>query len=256
MNMLAANRKSRLPLLFLLALPAIAADPVLVVDRGLPQTNLGMAAGTARSNLRLSVQADAFMGDDFTIGNAGEKWVVDSIRVWSVPGLGTPPALHLGDYFADTRLYFGAGPDVSPVVTAQLTAGTDETSSANVKVTDATANGAQMYDDFGTRLRIWQVDFQNLNLAAEGGTKYTFGVWGMGRNNPAHEGHTYLWFNHASNAALSGARQDGADGRILEFDAAGRYQGDLTTENNGWDKGADINVQVFAHRVKASSTQQ
>ncbi len=254
--MLVANRKSTLPLCFLLAVPAFAADSVMVVDRGLPQSNLGAIAGSARSNLRLSVQADAFMGDDFTIGKPGEKWVIDSIRVWTVPGLGTPPALHLGDYFADTRLYFGSGEDVSPVVTAQLTAGSDETSNANVKVTDAIANGAQLYDDFGKGLRIWQVDFQNLNLSAEGGTKYTFGVWGMGRSNPAREGHSYMWFNHASNAALSGSRQDGADGRIREFDGAGRYQGDLTTENNGWDKGADINVQVFAHRVKATSTER
>ena len=255
--MLAANRKSKLPLFLLVALPVFAADPVLVVDRGLPQTNLGTVAGTSRSNLRLSVQADAFMGDDFTIGASGEKWVIDSIRVWTVPGLGTPPALHLGDYYADTRLYFGGpGQDLSPVVTAQLTAGSDDTGNANVKVTEATAHGSQMYDDFGKGLRIWQVDFTNLNLSTDGGVKYTFGVWGMGRNNPAHDGHTFLWFNHASNAALSGAHQDGADGRILEFDAAGRYQGDLTTENNGWDKGADINVQVFAHRVAASSPQQ
>jgi hypothetical protein len=255
--MLVANRKSGLPLCFLLALPAFAADSVLVVDRGLPQSNLGAVAGSARSNVRLTVQADAFLGDDFTIGKAGEHWVIDGIRVWTVPGLGTPPALHLGDYFADTRLYFGSPEqDLSPVATAQLTAGTDETSSANVKVTDATANGTALYDDFGTGLRIWQVDFQNLNLTAEGGVKYSFGVWGMGRENPSHAGHTYVWFNHASNAALSGAKQDAADGRILEFDAAGRYQGDLTTENNGWDKGADINVQVFAHRVKTSSTQQ
>jgi hypothetical protein len=251
-TVLAANSKSRKTLCLLLAVPALAAQPALVVDRGLPQSNLNNAAGAARSNLRLSVQADAFMGDDFTIGTPGEQWVIDSIRVWSVPGLGSPPALYLGDYYQDSRLYFGgAGQDLSPVVTAKLTAGSNETSNPNVKITEATANGAQLYDDFGQGLRIWQVDFQNLNLTAEGGVKYSFGVWGMGRPSAAHGGKTYLWFNHASNAALSGAKQDGADGRILEFDASGRYRGDLTTENNDWDKPADINVQVFAHPVKA-----
>ncbi len=249
---MAANRKSMRTLCLLLAVPALAAQPDLVVDRGLPQSNLNNVAGAARSNLRLSLRADAFMGDDFTIGAPGEQWVIDSIRVWSVPGLGSPPALYLGDYYQDTRLYFGApGQDVSPVMTAQLTAGSNETGNPNVKITEATANGTLLYDDFGQSLRIWQVDFQNLNLTAEGGVKYAFGVWGMGRANAASEGRPYLWFNHASNAALSGAREDGADGRILEFDAAGRYKGDLTTENDDWDKPADINVQVFAHRVKA-----
>jgi hypothetical protein len=235
-----------------LAVPALAAQPDLVVDRGLPQSNLNNVAGAARSNVRLSLQADAFIGDDFTIGAPGEQWVIDCVRVWSVPGLGSPPALYLGDYYRDTRLYFGEpGQDLSPVVTAALTEGSDETGNPNVKITEATANGAQLYDNFGQGLRIWQVDFQNLNLRTEGGVKYAFGVWGMGRPSAAYEGKPYLWFNHASNAALSGARQDGADGRILEFDASGRYKGDLSTEDEDWDKSADINVQVFAHRVKA-----
>lgn len=250
--MLTAYCKSRMALCLLLAVPALAVEPALVVDRGLPQSNLNNAAGAARSNVRLSAQADVFMGDDFTIGAPGEKWVVDTIRVWSVPGWGAPPPLYLGDYYQDARLYFGGpGRDLSPVVTAKLTAGSDETVDPNVKITEATAHGAQFYDDFGQPLRIWQVDFQRLNLTAEGGVKYSFGVWGMGRPSAADAGKTYLWFNHASNAALSGARQDGADGRILEFDASGRYRSDLTMEGNGWDKPADINVQVFAHQAPA-----
>ena len=58
-----------------------------------------------------------------------------------------------------------------------------------------------------------------------------------------------MWYNQASNAALSGSRQDGADGAMLLFDAAGRSEDAFRAEDNGWDKSADIHVQVFAHRV-------
>jgi hypothetical protein len=59
-----------------------------------------------------------------------------------------------------------------------------------------------------------------------------------------------MWYNHASNAALSGARQDGADGQMLLFDAAGRAEGAFGADGHGWDKPSDINVQIFAHRVE------
>jgi hypothetical protein len=98
-------------------------------------------------------------------------------------------------------------------------------------------------------MRIWQIDFTNLNLNVAGGVRQRFGVWGAGREIPGSDGKTYVWFNHASNAALSGARQDGADGQMIEFDAAGRFENKFSAEGNGWDKPADVNVQVFAHRV-------
>ncbi len=232
----------------LMALPAFSADPALVVDRGLPQANLNNSSGAARSNVRWGWNDHGFLGDDFQIGAPGEKWVIDSIRTWAVPGVAGSTLPHLGDYYQDVRLHFGQS-DVTPVATAQLTEGSDDTSSANVQVTDASAGSTMLYDDFGTPLRVWQIDFNNLGLAVEGGHKYNFGVWGMGRPVADGEGKTFTWYNHASNAALSGKRQDGADGAMLLFDAAGRSEGVHKAEGNGWDKGADINVQVFAHRV-------
>ena len=83
-----------------------------------------------------------------------------------------------------------------------------------------------------------------------GGTKVPFGVFGMGRPIAGKEGKAHLWFNHGSNAALSGTRQDGADGVLLVFDGAGRADGTLRAEDKDWDKSSDINVQVFAHRVQ------
>jgi hypothetical protein len=248
--MLNTNRFSTVASFLLWVLPAVAADSVLVVDRGLPQSNLNNVSGSARSNVRWGGDNQGFVGDDFTIGATGERWVIDSIRTWTVPGYAETIAARLSDFFQDVRLYLGtASSDVSPVATAQLAEGSDEVSNPNIRISDATSNGALLYDDFGTPLRIWQIDFSNLNIAVRGGTRTRFGVWGMGRPIAGQDGKTYMWFNHGSNAALSGARQDGADGVMLVFDGAGRADGTLRAEDKDWDKPSDINVQVFAHRV-------
>ena len=237
-------------LLLALALPAVAADSILAVDRGLPQNNLNNASGSARSNVRWGWHDHGFLGDDFTIGAAGEHWVIDAIRTWAVPEHSETSAARLSDFYQDVRLYLGSSStDLTPVATAMLTDGNDEIENQSVRISEATRNGALLYDDFGSSLRIWQIDFTNLNIPVRGGSKTRFGVWGMGRAIPGQDGKTYMWYNHGSNAALSGNRQDGADGVMLLFDAAGRSEGAHKAEGNGWDKPSDINVQVFAHRV-------
>ena len=241
------NRVFLFPLWLVLVVPALPADRPLV-DRGLPQANLNNASGAVRSNVRWGWHDHGFLGDDFAIGAPGEKWVIDSIRTWVVPGTAEFKFPHLGDFYQDVRLHFGAV-DLTPLSTAQLSQGTDETSNADVTVSDAAATGALLYDDFGTPLRVWQVEFKSLNLAVDGGVKYRFGVWGNGRAIAGQEGKKFMWYNHASNAGLSGNRQDVADGLMLLFDAAGRFEGTFNAEGQGWDKPADINVQVFAHRV-------
>jgi hypothetical protein len=256
--MLTTTRVSTIAISFALSLPLLAADPQLVVDRGLPQSNLNDASGAARSNVRWAIPDDGFLGDDFTIGAPGEKWVIDSIRTWTVPGVRGKDPLHLGDFFQDVRLYFGGSAgDLSPLVTARLSEGTDRVAGAGVRISESSGAATPLYDDFGHSLRIWQVEFTGLNLPVDGGVKYRFGVWGIGRPIPGTDGKNYMWFNHASNAGLSGVPQDGSDGVILEFDASGRTSGDLNPQGNGWDKPADINVQVFAHRAAsvAANTQ-
>jgi hypothetical protein len=237
----------------LLTLPVFAADSRLVVDRGLPQSNLNNASGSARSNVRWGSDDQGFLGDDFTIGASGEYWVIDSIRTWSVPGSAATTRAYFGDYYQNVQLHFGHG-DVSPVATAQLTPGTNLTSSPDIRVSDASQNGTILYDDFGTPLPVWQIDFTNLNLQVDGGVRYSFGVSGGGRPVPGGDGKVFTWYNHASNAALSGTRQDGADGRMLVFDASGKAQDPKLVEGQGWDKNADINVQIFAHRVEKRAT--
>jgi hypothetical protein len=236
-----------------LAVPLFAQSE-LVVDRGLPKINLNNASGPVRSNVRWGNHEEGFLGDDFKIGAPGERWVIDSIRTWTVPGTQAHHPDHLGDAYQDVRLYFGsAAKDLTPVAAGGFAEGGDASDNTNIVATEATQNGEIAYDDFGASLRVWQLDFTGLNLTVKGGETYRFGVWGLGRAIPGEDGKKFMWYNHASNAALSGGKQDGADGTMLIFDGAGRFQERFQAKGAGWDKEADINVQVFAHRDTRSA---
>src|SRR5450759_1908637 len=120
-EMLKRTRCSSVASLLLCVLPAVAADSILAVDRGLPRNNLNNASGSARSNVRWAGDTQGFIGDDFTIGAPGERWVIDSIRSWTVPGYGDTIAARLSDFYQDVRLYLGpSSNDLTPVATAQL----------------------------------------------------------------------------------------------------------------------------------------
>jgi hypothetical protein len=247
------NLHASVAMLMLLALPAIAADSDLAVDRGLPQVNLNNVSVDSRANVRWTGLENGFVGDDFTIGAPGETWVIDAIRTWAVPQIPVTSTKHLGDLFQDVRLYFGSAAKTSltPIASTMLREGSDESEDARITIMDATKDGSVVpYDDFGTNLRIWQVAF-HLNMAVQGGVKYAFGVWGMGRAVPDKEDKIQPWFNLASNAPLSATRQDGADGTLLLFDGGGRFGGTFNSSGANWDKSSDINVQVLAHRVKS-----
>jgi hypothetical protein len=235
---------------FALAWPVLAASPALVVDRGMPQANVNGAAGY-RSNIRWSLNDSGFLGDDFTVGATGERWVIDTIRVWTVPGVnGTDPE-HLGDQYEDVRLYFGgAEGGLTPLVTGLLKAGGSQSTNSNILISDATLTGTVPYEDFGTNMRVWQIDFTQLSLNVEGGVKYRFGAWGLGRPSGRKAGATNAWFNAASNADFAGAKQDGADNQMLLFTSGGKFDGFYDGKGVGWDKSSDINVQVFAHRAQ------
>jgi len=239
-----------------IAVPLFAQSE-LVVDRGLPKINLNNGSGSVRSNVRWGQPHDeGFLGDDFKIGAPGERWVIDAIRTWTVPGTQTHHPDHLGDAFQDVRLYFGsAAKDLTPVIAGSFQEASDTNDNANIQATEATANGEIAYDDFGASLRVWQIDFRGLNLTVNGGGTYRFGVWGLGRQIPGEE-KGFTWYNHASNADLSGGRQDSADGAMLIFDGSGRFQQTFRAKGQGWDKDADINVQVFAHRVTSKETRR
>ena len=80
----------------------------LLVDRGLPRANWNDASGVAaRSNVRWTLYSQGFVGDDFTIGQPGERFVVNTLRMWAVPGAYQADPNTLGDVYQDIRLYLG-----------------------------------------------------------------------------------------------------------------------------------------------------
>lgn len=244
------NRPNSLAVLFLFALPASAANSVLVVDRGLPQANVNSASVDSRSNIRWSSEEHGFVGDDFTIGAPGETWVIDSIRTWAVPSMTVTSSRHLGDLYQDIRLYFGSSASaLTPIVATTLREGSDRPENSAVRITDLTQNGAAPYQESDRNLRVLQIEFTRLGQTVRGGSKYAFGVWGMGRAVPDQEGKIYPWFNLGANAALSGVQQDSADDTLLLFDGGGRFEETFNSNGKQWNKSSDLNVQVFAHRV-------
>ena len=236
-------------LTFFCLLPVFADDaPQLVFDRGLPTANLNNAGGDSnRSNVRWSLYAQGFVGDDFSIGQPGEKWVIDSIRTWTVPGVAGEDPIAMGSYFQDVRLYFGTEDGgLSPVRAGRLAADSNITDNAGISIREA---DTARYDEFGAMMRVYEIEFKELNTAVEGGKKYRFGAWGLGRDVPGQEGKAYSWFAYASNAQRSETRQDGADGRMLLFEPSGNFAGDWDSNSKAWNKSSDVNVQVFAHKV-------
>jgi len=231
---------------FALIAPVHAATPASpTVDRGLPTANLNNGAGSNRSNVAWSNGNDSITGDTFAVGSAGQTWVVTGIRTWNIGHTGNA----FGDEFSADTLYFGTS-GVAPVATGTVSAGSNTDSNPNITHTPVTYVGGSSYQATGgTYRQIWQNDFTNLNLAVDGGTTYYFAVDGISSN--------YAWFNHASNATLSGSAQQGADNKYVSWSKA-----DLNTPNvcdsngpingfcnGGWDKSSDINVQVFASQV-------
>lgn len=221
--------------IFFFAKPAFADS--LIFDRGLPNTHLNNDAGSERSNVAWSYgDNDHVSGDDFTLGTAGEKWVVTGIRTWGIGRLAT-----LSDEFTNIKLYAGTnGLTLLPGV---------------VIPTAVTYSNGQGYQSTSGEYRhIWQLDFTSLNWVIDGGTKYYFAVNGT----PTGNGYS-LWFNHASNAALSGTPQQGADNKWISWLLPSlpspiycNSSGGSGECDGGWDKTSDINVQVFAHKVPAN----
>ena len=134
-----------------LVLPLFAQSE-LVVDRGLPKINLNNNSGSARSNVRWGDTEERFLGDDFTIGAPGERWVIDAIRTWTVPGTAAHHPERLGDAFQDVRLYIGsAKKDLTPVAAGAFTEGSDANDNPSIVASEATQDGVITYDDFGAR---------------------------------------------------------------------------------------------------------
>jgi hypothetical protein len=217
-----------------LAISLQASAVTLLFDRGLPVDNLNNAAGANRSNVTWASESPTgFTGDTFKIGVLGETYLVDSLTVW---GAQVNP---LGDDINNIWLYVGkTGEPLAMLSTGTVTGNTN--SNANISHTYITYADSSIYEAQASSYPLCQTTFSGLNYTVQGGVEYKFGV----------KGDNYLWWNHASNAALSGSTQQYADNLYLDFDT-----NDLSLANpvdsfgNGWDKSSDINVQINGTQV-------
>jgi len=217
---------------------------VMVFDRGLPTSGINAPVSAARSNVAWADYtpydgSNWAIGDDFILGGAGTYDITD-LRVWIVGTDSQQPS-----YMWSDLTLFGGG-------TAPGSVNVLSPSSIVVnQVTSPTYTGSS-----GSTIEIWQVDFL-LNWTVTGGVTNTFFVGGTPTAaNIALYGTGVSPFLHASNAALSGSTQDGADNLYREISYSGLTVSSMDMANsngNGWDKSSDINVQVFAATPEPSA---
>jgi hypothetical protein len=225
----------------------VKAD-VLIFDRGLPTANLNNAAGADRSNVAWADYspyggANWAIGDDFNFGSTGTFQISD-LRVWIVATDSQP----LSDMWSDLTL-FGGGTDASEI--AALSTVSTSGSDPNVSITPVTyADGSSYQGTSGDYINIYQVDFLNLNWTVDGDTTYTFFIGGTPTSDNTSLYGGVSPFLSASNAALSGSTQQGADNlaREISYDGSNNVLSTDSWDSNAigiWDKSSDINVQVF-----------
>jgi hypothetical protein len=237
-----------------------AAPIIPFLLRPLPTANLNEAAGENRSNNSFSESDPTarYNGDVFGLpGNF--RWRIHAVRTWSVASvLGEA----LGQEFAEMSLYGRPRPDVMQVIATgspndffELDDPTlVKNSNPNITHRQVTYKNGSNYEGVGTPgvfYPLWEHTFTKLNWVVPGRTPIDFAVWGVGT---AQDDATLygFWFNHVSNRRLSGVPQLQAFNGIWIHDF-------LTPEATGfrrdvgeaglWDKGADMNIILFAQPI-------
>ena len=210
------------------------ASAALLVDRGLPTANLNNAAGANRSNVAWLFSGYTptdywLVGDSFK-NTSSQTWEINTIRLWSMKT-------------TDSASLWG-GVDGS---TIGVVSSSGVISSAPILY----AGGSTYQGSSGAYRDMYQIDFA-VNILLAPGQVYDFFFDGLSSDS----GYT-LPFVHASNAALSGSPQDGADNLMLAANVLGGIfvpAGTWTSLGNGWDKASDVNVQVSGQPVPEPGT--
>lgn len=213
---------------------AINANAALLVNRGLPTDNLNSGAGADRSNVAWAftqyTSPDYWLVGDTFKNTSSQTWSISTIRLWTV----------------------------GQTDTAILRGGIDGTTmgiaSSSYSISDATyAGGADYQGSSGDLISMHQLDFA-VNIILHAGETYDFFLDGSGAQDGIH-----VPFVHASNAALSGSPQQGADdsmlyANVINGNIDSGSVGAWTSLGNGWDKASDVNVQVYGAAVPEPST--
>lgn len=227
------------------------ANAALVIDRGLPTLNLNNGAGANRSNVAWDFgNPNTYVGDSLVL-SATNNIHIDHFRTWVVNGSAnnnadlTDDAAFLGDTYSSLVLNYGTSRNpLQQILSGNFATGSNNTDNSNISISrvqyTGTPNELDYQSSSGSYRQIFQIDWA-VNQFVSAGTEISFGVDGLGSNNP-------FWFNHASNAALSGSPQDASDNRSQVWTGT-NYLGFFDSNGNGWDKSSDINVQIFGTTV-------
>ncbi len=208
------------------------ANADLLVDRGLPTDNLNNAAGANRSNVAWVfggyTSADYWLVGDSITNTSSQTWSIDTIRLWTIGSTSTA-ALWGGIEGSNMGLL----------------------SSSSIISSALYANSATYQGYSGGSVNLYQVDF-NVNILLAAGETFDFFLDGTGSSYTVP-------FAHASNAALSGSLQEGADDLMLWANIVNgsldlTSVGTWSSLGNGWDKASDVNVQVFGSAVPEPAT--
>lgn len=204
----------------------------VLVNRGLPTANLNLTTGN-RSNVAWTDGGQTAFnpsptnywveGDTFT-NTSSNIWNINTIRVWTVGSVNT------------ASLIGG--------VSSAGAAGLSTVSTSFSSTPTTYADGSSYATTDGNSAPLTEIDF-NVNLTLAAGQEYAFFLDGTG-------GSYVVPFMSASNAALSGSPQDGADNLLWEaniVNGSAVSVDSFTTLNNGWDKASDFNVQVLGTAV-------
>lgn len=217
----------------------MSANGAMLVDRGLPTANLNNAAGASRANVAWTEggysPTDYWLDGDTFKNTSSQTWSIDTIRLWTI--------------------------NITPTATAALWGGIDGSTIGIVSGSGAISapmfysDGITTYQGSSGALRdMHQIDFA-VGITLSPGQTYDFFLDGTGNNQAG----LVVPYAHASNAALSGSPQDGADDSMLYANiVSGSFVpgsvGSWTSLNNGWDKASDLNVQVLGTVVPEPTT--
>jgi len=210
------------------------AGATLLVDRGLPTANLNNAAGADRANVSWAftqyTSPDYWLVGDSFQNTSSAAWTINTIRLWTVGQ-------------TDTAILRGGVGGGSIDIVSTL-----GSISPSTYVGGATYQGSS-----GSYISLYQIDFA-VNITLQAGQTYDFFLDGSGSGDG-----TYVPFVHASNAALSGSNQDGADNSMLYAEVLNGVVdstsvGTWSCDGYGWDKASDVNVQVLGTVVPEPTT--
>lgn len=211
----------------------------LLVDRGLPTANLNDAAGANRSNVSWvqyptsgdNTAANYFMVGDTFQNTSSQTWNINQITLWTDGGTTAAASLWGG--------------------VQGSTIGVVQSSGVILDATYPGATGANLLGNqghSGAYYPLQQVDFA-VNITLAPGQTYDFFFDG----SDPFSGYG-LPFVEASNAALSGSPQVGADGTMLVAEVINGALDPTSiatwdSNGDGWNRSTDVNVDVFGSSV-------